>query len=107
MSGETRQMSDFQGQKRMVWLFATWCPSCKQGARALQNNLDRLGDMRIIGVKTAGNAGYEGPSVRAFVESFAPSLLECHVARATRLEVRQRASCMMECGANRQPKFHS
>jgi len=32
--------------------------------------------MEIIGVKTAGNAGYEGPSVREFVQSFAPSLLD-------------------------------
>jgi thiol-disulfide isomerase/thioredoxin len=74
--GEPRQLSEFQGQKRMVWLFATWCPSCKQGAQALQNNMDQLGDMQIIGVKTAGNAGYDGPSVRVFVQSFAPSLLD-------------------------------
>jgi thiol-disulfide isomerase/thioredoxin len=76
LSGDTGQVSEFQRQKRMVWLFATWCPSCKQGARALQNNMDQLGEMQIIGVKTAGNAGYEGPSVREFVQSFAPSLLD-------------------------------
>jgi thiol-disulfide isomerase/thioredoxin len=76
LSGETAQLADFQGQKVMVWLFATWCPSCKEGARVLENNSDQLGDMQIIAAKTAGNAGYEGPSVRQFVESFAPSLLD-------------------------------
>lgn len=76
LSGETGRLADYQNTKRMLWLFATWCPSCKQGARALQNTSDQLGDMEIIGVKTAGNAGYEGPSVREFVQSFAPSLLD-------------------------------
>lgn len=76
LSGETVRLSDYQGQKRMVWLFATWCPSCKEGARALQDNSDQLGEMEIIGVKTAGNASYEGPSAREFVQSFAPSLLD-------------------------------
>lgn len=76
LSGETGRLADYQGKKRMLWLFATWCPSCKQGARALQNRNDQLGDMEIIGVKTAGNAGYDGPSVREFVQSFAPSLLD-------------------------------
>lgn len=76
LSGDTKQLSDYQGQKVMLWLFATWCPSCKQGAQALQDNNDQLGDMQIIGVKTAGNAGYDGPSVQEFVQSFAPSLLD-------------------------------
>jgi thiol-disulfide isomerase/thioredoxin len=75
LSGETKQLSDYRGQKVMFWLFATWCPSCKQGARALQANNDKLQDMEIVAVKTAGNAGYAGPSVHSFVESFAPSLL--------------------------------
>lgn len=76
LPGETKKLSNYQGQKVMLWLFATWCPSCKEGAQALQNNNDQLGDMQIIGVKTAGNAGYDGPSVREFVQSFAPSLLD-------------------------------
>ncbi|MCL7418310.1 MAG: TlpA family protein disulfide reductase [Halalkalicoccus sp.] len=76
ISGKTVQLSDYQGQKRMVWLFATWCPSCKQGAQTLQNEGDQLREMEIIGVKTAGNAGNEGPAVREFVQSFAPSLLD-------------------------------
>lgn len=76
LSGETKRLSDFEGQKVMFWLFATWCPSCKQGAKVLQDNSDQLGNMQIIGLKTAGNAGRSGPSVGKFVESFAPSLLD-------------------------------
>lgn len=76
VSGEKNRLSDYKGQKRMLWLFATWCPSCKKGARVMQDNNDQLEEMQIIGVKTAGNAGYDGPTVREFVQSFAPSLLD-------------------------------
>lgn len=76
LSDDTKRLSDFQGQKVMLWLFATWCESCKQGARVLQENNDQLGDVQIAGVKTADNGGYDGPSVREFVQSFAPSLLD-------------------------------
>ncbi|MDY6789373.1 MAG: redoxin domain-containing protein [Candidatus Nanohaloarchaea archaeon] len=75
INGNTKQLSDYKGRKVMLWIFATWCPSCKQGARALQANNEKLQGMEIVAVKTAGNAGYSGPSVQSFVQSFAPSLL--------------------------------
>lgn len=76
LSGDRNRLADYEGQKVMLWLFATWCSSCKQGAKALQTHNDELGDLQIIGLKTAGNAGHGGPSVREFVRSFAPSLLD-------------------------------
>jgi len=75
INGETKQLSSYRGEKVMLWIFATWCSSCKQGARALQANNEQLQNVEIVAVKTAGNAGYSGPSVRQFVQSSAPSLL--------------------------------
>lgn len=76
IDGETKQLSNYRGEKVMLWIFATWCPSCKQGAQALQANNDQLQGMEIVAVKTAGNAGYSGPTVSSFVQSFSPSLLD-------------------------------
>ncbi len=73
--GETKQLSDYRGQKVMFWVFATWCPSCKQGARALQANNDELQDVKIIALKTAGNAGYSGPSISGFAQQYAPRMV--------------------------------
>lgn len=75
VDGETKQLSDYRGQKVMFWVFATWCPSCKQGARALQANNDQLQNMKIIALKTDGNAGYSGPSIQQFAQQYAPRMV--------------------------------
>lgn len=76
IDGQTATLSEFENEKVVLWLFATWCPSCKQGARALQENNRQLSNMKIVGVKTYSNAGYSGPSVPEFVKSFSPELLK-------------------------------
>ncbi|MDY6770675.1 MAG: redoxin domain-containing protein [Candidatus Nanohaloarchaea archaeon] len=73
VQGETKQLSDYSG-KVVLWVFTTWCPSCQQGAAALQRNNDRLRNVTVIAVKSAGNAGYAGPSVPSFVDQYAPEL---------------------------------
>jgi thiol-disulfide isomerase/thioredoxin len=60
----------------MFWVFATWCPSCKKAAQALQANNDKLQDVTIIALKTHGNAGYDGPSTAGFAQQYAPELVE-------------------------------
>ena len=76
VDGEEKQLSDYRDQKVMLWIFATWCPSCQEGARALQDNTDKLQDVEFIGVKTYGNAGYSGPSVSEFAQKYAPQLVD-------------------------------
>lgn len=75
LSGEDTHLSDFRGQKVMFWLFATWCPSCIAGAQVLSDNNDDLGNLKIIALKTYGNAGYPGPSVEGFAKQNAPTML--------------------------------
>ena len=76
IDGEKKQLADYRGQKVMFWVFATWCPSCKKGAQALQANNDTLEDVTIIALKTDGNAGYDGPSISEFAQQYAPALLD-------------------------------
>lgn len=75
VDGKTHTLAEYKGQKVMLWLFATWCPSCKAGMQALQANKGALGNLKIISVKTYGNAGYPGPTVKTFIESVSPKLL--------------------------------
>jgi thiol-disulfide isomerase/thioredoxin len=76
INGEEKHLADYRGQKVMFWVFATWCPSCKKAARALQANNDKLQDLTIIALKTHGNAGYDGPSVSEFAQQYASQLLD-------------------------------
>lgn len=76
IDGEEKQLADYRGQKVMFWVFATWCPSCKQGAQALQANNDTFQDVTIIALKTKGNAGHSGPSIAEFANQYAPQLLK-------------------------------
>ena len=74
LDGETEQLSAVAGEPVMLWLFATWCSTCKRGAEALADHGDRLGDLQILALKTAGNAGYSGPSIREFIYDAAPAM---------------------------------
>lgn len=76
IDGETKQLADYRGQKVMFWVFATWCPSCKKAAQALQKNNDKLQNIQITGLKTHGNAGYNGPSISEFAQQYAPQLVD-------------------------------
>lgn len=75
LGGEDTHLSDFKGQKVMLWLLATWCPSCITGARVLAENNDKLGNIKIIALKSYGNAGYPGPSIEEFAKSYTPQML--------------------------------
>lgn len=74
-NGEQRILSEFRGQRIMLWLLATWCPSCSAGAQALEENNNKMKDLTIIALETYGNAGYRGPSIEAFSQQYAPDML--------------------------------
>lgn len=76
VDGDERQFSDYAGEKVMVFLFVTWCPSCAEGLRVLQENNDQLQDVNVIAVKTYNNAGRSGPSVTDFAQQYSPALLD-------------------------------
>ncbi len=75
IDGKQAALSAFKGKKVMLWLVATWCSSCSEGARVLSQNEKALGNLTIITLKTYGNAGYPGPSIKTFAEQSAPKML--------------------------------
>jgi len=76
IDGETAKLSDYRGEKVMFWFLATWCPSCIAGSEALQNNNQQLAGMKVIALKTFGNAGYKGPTIFAFAQKNSPNTLQ-------------------------------
>lgn len=69
-------LSEYSGQNVMLWLFASWCPSCQQSAQELQQSNEKLQSLTILAGKMYKNAGYSGPSVREFAEEYASDTLE-------------------------------
>ena len=74
--GVERRLSEFRGRPVMLWLFATWCPTCIAGTRAVAAELDRLkqAGIQIIQLKLYNNLGYSGPTVADFAKRYASSV---------------------------------
>ena len=75
ISGEEQKLSDYRGEKVMLWYFATWCPSCIKASEVLEQNNNKLNGMKIIALKTYGNAGYGGPTILEFGQKYSPNAL--------------------------------
>jgi len=76
IEGKEVSLSEYRGEKVMFWFLATWCPSCTSAAKSLERNNDRLNGMKVIALKTYGNAGYKGSSITAFAQRYAPNTLQ-------------------------------
>ena len=74
--GVQRRLSEFHGRPVMLWLFATWCPSCQAATAAVAENFDRLkaAGVQIIQVMLYDNLGFRGPSVADFAKRHAKSV---------------------------------
>lgn len=71
--GAEHALSEFRGRPVMLWLFATWCPTCQAGTRVVAGNFERLqrAGLRIIQLRLHNNLGYEGLSVVDFAARYA------------------------------------
>ncbi len=76
VDGAERRLSEFRGRPVMLWLFATWCPSCTAATAAVAENFDRLqaAGVQIIQVMLYDNLGYRGPSVADFAKRHAKAV---------------------------------
>lgn len=76
VDGAQRRLSEFRGRPVMLWLFATWCPTCVYGTVAVAKNFDRIqrSGIQIIQLKLHNNLGYPGPSVEDFARRYAGSI---------------------------------
>jgi peroxiredoxin len=55
VSGETVQLSDFQGKVVLVNFWAVWCPPCRQEMPAIQNIHENYGDQVVVLGVNAGD----------------------------------------------------
>lgn len=78
VGGTVRSTATLTGHKTMVWLVSTWCGSCAKGLQVLARRATLLHDagLRIVVLRNAGNGGYAGPTIRAFVNQVSPALLK-------------------------------
>ena len=76
MDGTQRRLSEFRGRPVMLWLFATWCPTCVYGTIAVAEKFDRIqqAGIQIIQLKLYNNLGYPGPSIEDFARRHAGSI---------------------------------
>ncbi len=74
IDGREYKLSQFRGRPVMLWLFATWCPSCQAGAAAIAEHLTQMeqAGLQIIQLKLYNNLGYPGPSIQDFARAYTP-----------------------------------
>lgn len=65
VDGAHRRLSEFRGRPVMLWLFATWCPTCVEGTASLAGHYAalRARGLQIIQLGLYENLGHTGPSV--------------------------------------------
>jgi len=73
INGKQITLSSFKGKKVMLWMLATWCSSCSAGVQVLAQNNSKLNGLIIIALKTYGDAGYPGPSIKEFKQKYMPA----------------------------------
>jgi len=65
LDGKRLSARSLHGHRYLLWVMATWCPSCVTGAHALAAHaaqLRRTG-FRIVQLEANGDLGYPGPSL--------------------------------------------
>lgn len=74
--GKNVSLNAYRGQKVMLWLFSTWCPSCQAGLAALAQEQTALtaGRVHLIVLENYRNGGYSGPSMQTLMNQHARSV---------------------------------
>ena len=74
-NGSAVSLSSYRGHITVLWLVATWCPSCAQGNEALNQNYQffKQHGIKIVELELYRDLGYRGPSIASFVNSYAPA----------------------------------
>jgi len=74
--GKSQSLAAYRGQKVMLWLFSTWCPSCQAGLAALAQEHKTLaaGRVHLIVLENYQNGGYSGPTLQALLNHYASAV---------------------------------
>lgn len=73
VQGAQRRLSQFRGKAVMLWLFTTWCDTCRAGMDAIASHLDQVNKtgLQVISLQLYKNLGSAGPPVADFASAFA------------------------------------
>jgi thiol-disulfide isomerase/thioredoxin len=73
VDGAQHRLSEFHGRPVMLWLFASWCPSCQAGTEAIARSFPELqqAGLQIVQLRLYQNLGEPGPSAAEFAHAFA------------------------------------
>lgn len=76
IEGKEYRISDFQDRRLMLWFLSTWCSSCIQAVKVLEERKSKLeaSGMQIVVLKNHQNGGYPGPEIDDFINRYAASL---------------------------------
>ncbi|MDE2573638.1 MAG: redoxin domain-containing protein [bacterium] len=68
IDGKTLTPAALRGHPYVLWLVATWCPSCEGGTAVMAQHIDELRSrgVRVVEVEVANDLGYPGPPLTAF-----------------------------------------
>lgn len=74
--GKEHKLSEFRGRPVMLFLFASWCPTCVYGTQELarQFNRHKEAGLQIIQLRLYKNLGYPGPSMADFAKENAKGI---------------------------------
>ena len=89
--GRKVSLASFHGQKVMLWLFSTWCPSCQAGLPVLARYEPQFAadHLRLVILENYRDGGYPGPALQLLMNRYAraaahaPNWTVGHATRAT------------------------
>ncbi len=78
VNSKTYNLAQFRGRKVMLWIFSTWCPSCRIGLKILSDNQPQLKKfgLTVIALENYKDGGYSGPTAQEFAEKYGKSVIK-------------------------------
>ncbi len=78
VNSKTYNLNQFRGRKVMLWMFSTWCPSCRIGLKILSDNQPQLKKfgLTVIALENYKDGGYSGLTVQKFAEKYGKSVIK-------------------------------
>jgi thiol-disulfide isomerase/thioredoxin len=71
-----RSLRAWRGKKVLLWLFSTWCPSCRVGLHALARReaVLRADHLSLVVLENHDDGGYAGPALGTVLARYAPGV---------------------------------
>jgi thiol-disulfide isomerase/thioredoxin len=71
LGGKQLQPSVLRGHPYVLWMVATWCPSCKTGSDVVGSHIAflRAHGVRVVEMELADDLGQPGPGLESFHEA--------------------------------------